>query len=251
MCPEEPDEDAMPHDVEDFDAEVIEASRKLPVVVDFWAEWCAPCRVLGPTLEKLAREADGRWRLAKVDTESFPEVASRYGVRGIPNVKLFVDGEVVNEFVGALSEAQVRTWLERSLPSPEDRRALETLGRAEDVLFEDPDQAVDLLRSVEPPPEAMARRETLVTLADLLRRLEDPGDLEQSAAGRRYLEALSALKDRNFDRALEGFIQAVREDRTLDEEGPRRACVAVFQYLGSDHPVVRERRGELAGALYT
>lgn len=106
----------MSHDIRDFDREVIEASRETPVVADFWAEWCAPCRTLGPILERLAGESEGEWRLAKVDTEGFPEVAAREGVRGLPNVKLYVDGRSVDEFLGALPEPQIREWLQRALP---------------------------------------------------------------------------------------------------------------------------------------
>ncbi|HEY6866409.1 MAG TPA: thioredoxin, partial [Candidatus Eisenbacteria bacterium] len=104
---------AMSHDITDFEQDVIAKSRTVPVLVDFWAEWCGPCRVLGPVLERLADQAQGRWVLAKLDTERFTDVASRYGIMSIPNVKLFVNGEVADEFVGALPEREVRAWLER------------------------------------------------------------------------------------------------------------------------------------------
>src|SRR5262245_8928603 len=106
-------------DVTDFQRDVIERSRSIPVLVDFWAAWCGPCRVLGPILERLASQASGRWELAKVDTEAHPDVSAEYGVMGIPSVKLFVDGAVVDEFVGALPERDVRRWLERALPAPQ------------------------------------------------------------------------------------------------------------------------------------
>jgi putative thioredoxin len=103
-----------------FDAVVIEGSKNAPVVVDFWAPWCAPCRQLGPVLEKLADEYGGRFTLAKIDSDQNPELSARYGVRGIPNVKAFVDGEVVDEFSGALPESGVRQFLDRVVPSPAD-----------------------------------------------------------------------------------------------------------------------------------
>ena len=103
-----------------FDEDVIQTSHRKPVVVDFWAPWCAPCRILGPTLEKLAKESGGRWRLVKINSDTFPDLAQRYGIRGIPAVKLFVDGAVKDEFVGALPEPAVRQWLDRALPSSQN-----------------------------------------------------------------------------------------------------------------------------------
>ncbi|SHK34001.1 thioredoxin [Rhodothermus profundi] len=101
-----------------FHKEVIEKSHEKPVVVDFWAPWCGPCRILGPVLEKLARESKGAWRLVKINTDQHPELALHYQVRGIPTVKLFRNGQVVDEFVGALPEPAVRQWLHRHVPEP-------------------------------------------------------------------------------------------------------------------------------------
>ncbi len=101
-----------------FQKEVIEKSHEKPVVVDFWAPWCGPCRILGPVLEKLARESKGAWRLVKINTDQHPELAIHYGVRGIPTVKLFRNGKVVDEFVGALPEPAVRRWLQQHVSEP-------------------------------------------------------------------------------------------------------------------------------------
>lgn len=113
--------------VADFDDKVLAASRQVPVVVDFWAPWCQPCRILKPILEKLAGEFGGGFILAKVNSDENQELSMRYGVRGIPAVKAFVNGEMVDEFTGALPEGQVREFIERLIPSPAEPLRLQAL----------------------------------------------------------------------------------------------------------------------------
>ena len=271
------------HDITDFQTEVIERSAELPVVVDFWAAWCGPCKALGPVLEKLAGEAAGRWQLAKVDTEAHPRVAADHAIRSIPAVKLFVDGQVVSEFVGALPEETIRRWLDEVLPGPaagrlREARELLAAGRVEEterarglleeilaedasneearvllaeaLVFDEPEAVSTLLEELSSGSELGDRVEALRTIARLLSLLPAGEALDDSPAKDRYVEAVGALAQRDFDTALEGFIEVVGRDRALDEDGARNACLAIFTLLGDETAGTREYRKRLARALF-
>ena len=108
----------------DFQKDVIEASKTIPIVVDFWAEWCGPCKILTPVLEKLAGEANDTWKLVKVNSDEHQQLSAEYGISGIPAVKMFSGGKIIAEFVGALPEAQVHRWLDENIPT-ESRKLFE------------------------------------------------------------------------------------------------------------------------------
>ena len=145
--------------VDDFEREVLEASRTVPVVVDFWAPWCAPCRALTPVLEKLAREFAGRVKLVKVNSDENPELASAYGVRSIPNVIAFKAGRPAAQFLGAVPEREVRAFIEKLLPSASE----EALRRAEAAFAENRlDEAERELALVKPDPDWDARVQALM-----------------------------------------------------------------------------------------
>lgn len=173
----------------DFDQAVIEASKAQPVLVDFWAEWCAPCRALKPVLEKLAAEYQGKFKLAKVNSDENQALAQRYGVRGIPNVKAFVDGELVDEFSGALPEAQVREFLQRVIPSPAEKARMEAL--AEYAATGDAQKALAMLAAasrLDPQHEAIR-----VDCAELLMQLDQNDEARQLIAS---LSPLTRMDDR-------------------------------------------------------
>ena len=259
----------------DFQADVLDASRDRPVVVDFWAPWCGPCRALGPTLERLDAEAGNAWALVKVNTDEHPELMARYGVRGIPAVKLFTDGAVVAEFTGARPEPEVRRWLAAHLPGPgrsaydDGRAALDagdrTVARAAFAqalaaepgagwapnarsalarltVLDDPDAARELIAGLF-SPEADAVR----TVADMLTR--DAAELPAGASRDAFAAALDALRAGELDAAFPALI-ALLSDRAYDDDGARRLAVALFQTIGDDHPAVRTHRPIFNRSLY-
>lgn len=267
-------------DVQDFQRDVLDRSYGVPVVVDFWAEWCGPCRILGPVLERLAEEAEGSWMLAKVDTEALPEVAAGFGIRGIPAVKLFVDGKSSAEFTGALPETAVRQWLEKSLPdkhrpaldhaealfaSGEEQTALsvveEVLAQDPDnlrarilsaqlLLFSNPDRAVKFLEGMEEDVDGFEKVDSVRTLAGILGKAKDLSPLPPGAVKDTYAAALRDAARGSFDSALEQFIRVIREDRYYDDDGSRKACIAIFKYLGEGHEITLKHRREFSSALY-
>ncbi|WP_374240031.1 tetratricopeptide repeat protein [Zoogloea sp.] len=161
----------------DFDTAVLARSREVPVLVDFWAPWCGPCRVLKPLLEKLAADYGGRFELAKLNSDEAPSVSARYAVRSIPAVKLFVDGQVVDEFTGALPEGQVRAFLDAHLPDEAEqlRRQAATLA--------DPMVRADLLNQA---AELSGGRPEIVL--ELVAALLDAGIVDYAAAGLESVE---------------------------------------------------------------
>ena len=258
----------------DFETEVVEASRKQPILVDFWAAWCGPCRVLGPVLEKLDAETDA-WSLVKVDTEANPHLAQRFDIRGIPAVKLFAGGEPVAEFTGALPEPMIRRWLGEHLPSeqkerlaharalladgeraaarplledavlsdPDDDEARTLLART--LAFAEPERAADLVDGLF-SPEADAVR----ALARFLTLPDEPEDLDEAPVRADYLAAAHALRDGDPDTALDRLIAVLQQQRGYDDDGARKAIVAVFLLLGEEDPIVRKHRPVFNRSLY-
>ena len=274
---------------DNFEADVLERSHEVPVLVDFWAPWCGPCRVLGPVLEKLADEYSGKFVLAKINVDESPSIAGAFGVQGIPAVKLIKDGEIAGEFTGALPEPAVREMLSRYLPSEYDEQAdeaadLEEQGKSaeaqtiyQSILDAEPTHAKSLVGLGRVLMNAGDREGALETLerispaaeerkiADrLIARLQLQGDqsvdeatLRQKLAAQpdsleaRFELAQALAANEKFEEALSEFLNIVKSDREFRDDGARKAMVQIFEVLGPDHPLTDKYRSELATVLFS
>lgn len=259
----------------DFDAAVISRSHEVPVLVDFWAPWCAPCRVLGPVLEDLAGTAAGRWELVKLNTESQPDIAQAYGVRGIPNVKLFRDGRPVAEFTGALPPDEVRRWLDGQLPDERVEKVESIAGRwvaagsaiaaelealenahpdlaraklrlAQAIVAEDPGRARQLVASSHPEADDLDLATDVTALADLV---EYPMEDLRPKLAKDVEAAQLAFRAHDLGATLQHLVDAAMRDKSFGDELARRATVALFRMLGRDHELTREYRPLLSMAV--
>ena len=237
-----------------FQTAVLDRSHTLPVVVDFWAEWCGPCRQLGPVLERAATQRAGQLELVKVDVDANPGLARAYQIQGIPAVKAFRDGRVVGEFVGARPASGVEQFLDSLLPSQADGLVEQgdeaSLRQALELEPTRADAAVSLSRIL------LARGEEEEALA-LLRRI--PGSFAADGLAARIelarrgdpdlSEAFKTLDAGDTERALDLLIGALPSaDGARDDI--RRVVVGILEELGVEHPLARDSRRRLASALY-
>lgn len=272
-----------------FALDVIERSRELPVVVDFWAQWCQPCRLLAPLLEKLVQEHAGKFLLVKADTDQLPDIAGSFGVQGIPAVYGLRDGQVVDYFVGALPEPQLRTWLERLLPSPAEQLVAE----ARKLEESDPDLAATKYRqAAELAPNMPDAQIGLGRVALAQGRTDEAGAVLQELKARGFLEpeaeklqaeldmhmfrkeagdvdelqrAAAAKPDDldlklklaeayaaggKYQESLETALALIQADRQRFGETARKVMLDVFRILPEDSPLTSEYRRKLSTALY-
>jgi putative thioredoxin len=273
-----------------FERDVLEASRELPVVVDFWAPWCGPCRALGPLLEKLERESGGRWRLVKVNSDENPELSAQFGVRSIPFVVAFVDGKPVSQFLGAQPEGAIKAFLAQLVPDPSElelRQARAALAAGQAALAEghlrnaialDPSNDAARLDAVaifldrgdlagarehwaSLSPKAQ-QASAWATISARLEAAERAATLPAAGDLARRIEAdpadLAARLDlaevhvanREFGAALAQLLEIVKRDRAFGEDVGRRKMLAVFEMAAAEPDLVSDYRRRLSGVLY-
>ncbi|MBW6390398.1 MAG: co-chaperone YbbN [Halomonas sp.] len=268
--------------------QVLEVSMQVPVLLDCWAPWCQPCKTLMPILEKLTREYRGAFLLAKLNIEENQEIAAQLGVRSVPDVKLISQGGLVDHFQGALPEKEIREWLSRYFPAPEDapaspeEQAAEALAQGdaatartlyEQLVQQNPEhhpyqvelaralvaegrsqEALDLLDNL--PPEERDAAPARGVRASVEFREEAPDDDELAALAARddsearYKRALRQVADGNYEDGLEGLLGVMRQDRGYGDDAARKTLLRVFDALGADHPLTVTYRRKLFTLLY-
>ncbi len=264
----------------DFEYEVLAFSNQVPVIVDFWAEWCVPCKTLTPLLEKLTEDAQGTFRLAKINVDDNPKLALRYSVRSIPNVKAFRDGQVTSEFLGLQPESRVKEFirnlasskidllLEKGQSQLESMSWLEAESSFRQFLQKSPNHPAGLLGLLKsslmegkfqeslqiiedfPPSQEYTRKELLLPLLNALNSENLKLEMNADELNATYRNALRLISRGNLPAAMDGLIDIIRQDKHYRDDEARKVLLGLFEVLGDSHSLTQQYRRELAMVLF-
>ena len=267
-------------DESDFEYEVLQYSTHVPVVVDFWAPWCVPCRVLGPRLETLARRGEGSFRLAKVNVDENARLAKQYKVRNIPAVKAFIDGRVVSEFSGVLEEDNLRNFISRLAPEPGElifekgKNLLELgeyaeaeeafreflsmrpgnpnalLGLVRALLFQGEGREAEILLRNFPASSAYNTAQLLLPVARAFTEMTDDTFEDIQPLEAAYRNGIRLAKRGNVLAAMDGFLDILRKEKHYRNDQVKAVFVGLLALIGNSHPEARQYRKDLSSVVF-
>jgi putative thioredoxin len=264
-----------------FEYEVISYSQNVPVIVDFWANWCRPCKTLSPLLEKIVYEAQGAFRLAKVDVDQNPNLTLRFGIRSIPTVKAITQGEIVAEFVGEQPEYRVREFIRKIMPPSQNSLAQ---AKAESFLYEqdwqmaettfrsvlekestNPSALLGLIKALLPQGKfkeaykyllnfpisrQLAQAEILLPLCTAMLDMDEGNLSAESELDAMFMNAIRLVLRGNLEAAIDGLLGILKKDKHYHDDRARKTILSILEIMNEDKPETRAYRAELASVLF-